>query len=84
MILHELEFAFEIWKHITVLKMQGIIWHPKKFNVCPPPPPIFFIQFYTYHFLIFANELFDHSDFAFILSCKMTEKTNQASILFFY
>lgn len=56
----------------------------KKFNVCPPPQ-FFFIQFYTYHFLIlvFANELFHHSDFAFILSCKMTEKTNQASILFF-
>lgn len=45
MILHELEFAFEIWKHITVLKMQGIIWHTKKFNVWPPPN--FFLYSFT-------------------------------------
>lgn len=46
MILHELEFAFEIWKHITVLKMQGIIWHAIK-NLMYAPPPNFFLYSFT-------------------------------------
>lgn len=57
----------------------------KKFNVCPPPP----IFFYTVLHVPFSNTsirqwiISSFWFFAFILSCKMTEKTNQASILFF-